>query len=472
MIDLAERVRELEAALGERDAQLAEAQERIARLERQVEKRLASLGRNSSNSSKPPSTDRGRNANRNATKGKGSKRKRGAKKGHRGSHRTLLPPERVDETVVLRPCRCGHCGRGLSKEAAGDPERHQGVELPEVRAHVTEYQLYAARCRCGRTTRAPLPEGVSRRPFGPKLVALVALLVGHYRLSRRRCVDFLSTIVGVEISLGGLSRLEQEVSAALEPAHAEALTAAQQQAVGYADETRWQQCNKTHWIWVLVTSVATVFLIRPHRDTKTAKELLGDFDGTLVADRMASYSFWAGKRQVCWAHLLRLFVAFSEAREGTFKHTVGTKLLNAGHDLFHEWHRFVDGEITRATLKRRTLPIRRAVFAALREGRDGIDAELKSKCQSLLMVQKALFTFLFVEDVEPTNNGAERALRHGVILRKLTFGSQSDRGSRFLERIFTAIETLRARGGDIFGFLHETVLAHRFANPTPSLLAA
>jgi len=462
--DADDRIRDLESQLAERD-------ERIAKLEAMVEKLRELLERNSSNSSMPPSTDRGKNPKRNAKKGK-KRGKRGAKKGHKGSHRALLPPEKVDETHERFPAACKGCGGALDATSHGDPERHQVTEIPPLRAHTTEYRLHSVECACGCVTKAELPEGVTRGAFGPTLVSFVALLTGVYRLSKRGCADALETLFGIKMSTGSVSRCEKEVSDAVKASHAEAAAAARQAATGYADETSWQQEAKTHWLWVLVTSVATVFLIRKGRTKEVAKELLGKFAGTLVSDRLKSYGFWNGPHQICWAHLIRLFTKLSESDDGTYRHRVGTRALDAIHDIYREWRRFQDGEIRRATLKRRTVDARRVILAELRFGKECGESHLGGKCRAVLEYEHALFTFLFVDDVEPTNNQAERAIRHAVILRKLSFGTQSDRGSRFLERVFTVVETLRRRDADVASFLHEAVVQHRLGRPAPSLLAA
>lgn len=480
MADLVARVRELEALLAERDEQLGELAEqlgerdaRIAKLEKQVEKLREIVTSNSSNSSKPPSTDRGKNRSREGSKGK-RKGRRGAKKGHKGTRRALVPPERLDESHDHHPDECSKCGEELTEENdVGEPYRHQTFEIPPVQIHAREDRLHSRACGdCGTVTKAQLPDDVSAKAFGPRLVAFIVLLTGVYRLSKRRTVQFLGAMFGLDISLGSISRCEAEMSDALADPHAEALEAARAESTGYVDETSWQEQNKTHWLWVMVTSVATVFLIRKHRDTATARELLGSFAGTLVADRLATYAYWDGLRQVCWAHILRLLVRFSEAAEGSFRHQVGTRALKATKTLFRQWHRYKEGEIGRSTLKRRTIEARREIVAALKFGESTVDAWLAGKCKALLEYESSFFSFIFHEGIEPTNNHAERALRHAVILRKLTFGTQSSRGSRFLERMFTVVETLRAANGNVAEFLHEAIAAKRGSKPVPSLLGA
>ncbi len=467
-----------ESELAEQNAKLiernAELEARVVELEAIVEKLRELLTSNSSNSSKPPSTDRGKNPHRNKAKGK-KKRKRGPKKGHPGAQRKLIPLEDVDEVHEHFPETCCECATPLPRQSAADPVRHQTFELPTVRPLVREDRRHSVVCpdhRCGAITTATLPAEVSAKVFGPSIVMTVALLTGMYRLSKRNVVSFMDTFFGLDISVGGVSRCEAEASEALATSHTEAMAAAQRQPTAYVDETSWQVKHKTHWLWVMVTKIATVFLIRPHRDTATAKEILGDFDGTLVADRLATYFFWDGHRQVCWAHLKRLFVRFSEAKEGTFQYNIGQRLLASMRELFAEWHRFRNGEIARTTLKRRTVRARREILSALDDGELTVDEWLSKRCENVLKYEQALFTFIFHDELEPTNNDAERALRHGVISRKLSFGTQSDRGSRFLERIFTTVETLRTRDGDVALFVHDTVAAHRRGVPGPSLLTA
>ena len=175
---------------------IAELQERVRELE-------ARLALNSTNSSKPPSSD-GPGVPRPAKKPKG--RKRGGQPGHKGHHRMLLPPDRVDEFVRHTPESCEHCGHSLvGAEEALPAQVHQVVELPAIRAEVTEHQVLCLRCpRCSGVTRKPLPEGGKR--FGPRLSALAAVLIGHYRMSRRSVTDLLGRLLDVPAPSLGRAR--------------------------------------------------------------------------------------------------------------------------------------------------------------------------------------------------------------------------------------------------------------------------
>jgi len=460
------RIAELEAALGARDAQIALLLKRIEKLEEK-------LGQNSSNSSMPPSTDRGKNPNRTpGTKSSGT-RSPGGQKGHRGTSRELLPPEQVDEFVDHAPDTCGGCGRRVPKNALVNPTRHQVIDTPRIKAPVTEHLCWAYDCPCGHTTRAPLPADVPRGVCGPRLLATIALLTGAFRLSRRNAQRALSVLFGVKIALGTLSEAEQIVSASLCVPDAQARKYVERQAVMHMDETSWRERRSGAWLWVAATKLVTVFLIAGGRGTDTAKRLLGRFSGLLVSDRLPTYGFWAmRRRQVCWAHLMRTFRSLAETPEGCVAHDIGSKLHAQAEKLFAVWYRVRDGTLTRAQFRNAMRPMRKQILALLRRGaRCGV-TKVMSRCNGIYKHRAALFTFARVEGVEPTNNQAERALRHGVILRKTSFGTHSAAGSRFLERMLTVTETLRQQRRDVLEFLVDAVHAHFAAARSPSLLPA
>jgi transposase len=164
-----------------------------AALQERVRELDARLGQTSANSSRPPSADPPQAPPR--PKAPPSGRKRGGQPGHRGACRGLLPVEQVDEVVPVVPERCRHCGQPFPETTArgrGRAWRHQVVELLPLAVRVTEYQMAVRRCAdCGKRTRASLPPGVPRRPFGARLTAVVALLSGRYRLSRREVRQLL-----------------------------------------------------------------------------------------------------------------------------------------------------------------------------------------------------------------------------------------------------------------------------------------
>lgn len=399
----------------------------------------------------------------------GKRRKRGAQPGHKPHNRPPFPPERVDRSFDVKPERCKKCGAGL---AGTDPRPHchQFAEVPDPRAVVTEHRLHALCCgKCGTVTQADLPEGVPTGAFGPKLQALVGLLTGAYRLSKRSCREFLDDVCGVTMSLGSVTACEQAVSQALAAPYQEALEFAQKQTVKGADETGWPEKGAKAYLWVLVTAMVTVFAIRARRTREVAEELLGGVVGILCTDRFSAYLYWPVRRhQFCWAHLKRRFEEFLLCEETSQR--VGRLLLAEVRLLFECWYRVRDGTDSRTAFKKLMRPVRRRVKALLQEGTACADPETAGTCRELLDYEPALWTFVFYEGVEPTTNEVERELRHGVLYRKGCFGTQSDAGSRFVERLLTARATLRRQRRSVVRFVTEACQAALVGAAPPSLL--
>jgi len=435
---------------------------RIADLERQ-------LGQNSSNSSKPPSSDPPGAKKPKPKRKKGRKRKPGGQPGHKGHTRDLLPVEEVDHVDDRRPPACAECGLKL-RGTDPEPLRHQVTEVPPVKPHVTEYRLHQLQCSCGCWTRGELPEGVPSGAFGPRLQALVALFTGGYRISKRNVVQLLSDCFGVKISVGSIKRLEADLSTALAEPVAEAQAYVQAHPHVHMDETGWRQAGRRTWLWTAVTSMVVVFALRASRGSKVAKELVGeDYRGIVISDRWSGYSWVSLKqRQICWAHLKRDFQKLVDA-EGEIE-VIGEGLQAQRRKLFKHWHRVRDGTMTRSTFRRYVTPIRAKVKALLRQGAVCPDAKIAGMCGEILKVEQAMWTFVRVDGVEPTNNPAELALRHAVIWRKTSFGTQSDAGSEFVERVLTAVGTLRAQGRNVLDYLAETCSNALRSVPAPSLL--
>jgi transposase len=264
------------------------AQTLIRILQEHIRDLEARLGQNSSNSSCPPSTDPPQAPHRQKALATG--RKRGGQRGHRGAYRALLPVDQVDEVVAVVPELCRHCREPLPEGAGRYHSRvwqHQVVELLPLAVRVTEYQMAVRRClSCGKRTRADLPPGVSRRPFGARLTAVVALLSGRYRLSRREVRQLLQDLWQVRVSLGVVVRQEQAQSAALALIVEEARAAVQQADAANVDETGWREDKQRAWLWTAVTGALTVFVIEHSRGGAAVDALLGaDFAGIVGSDR-------------------------------------------------------------------------------------------------------------------------------------------------------------------------------------------
>jgi len=380
--------------------------------------------------------------------------------------------EEVDEVVVLKPEQCQGCHAPLAGEDAS-PFRHQVIEIPPIKPVITEYQWQQLVCSaCGATTRAPWPAGVPSGTYGPRVHATVALCTGSYRLSKRTTGQVLDNLFGVPMSVGTISQSEKATTEVVAEPVEEARTYVHAQRVAHLDETSWRQGDQRAWLWVAVTSLVTVFLIRMSRGGQVARELLGEhFSGILVTDRYSAYNWYPVRwRQVCWAHLLRDFEAIRG--RGGASEEIGAALLAKAHQMFRWWHRVCEGTLQRSTFRAYMRPLSREVEHLLEAGsRCGVSAT-EGMCHEILKRREALWTFVQVEGVEPTNNAAERAIRPGVQRRKISFGTQSEEGSRFVESMMTVVATLKQQKRDILAYLtaaHEAALRGEAA---PSLLPA
>jgi transposase len=467
-----------DADLAARDADLAGERDRRAELEAQVAKLTETvrelqelMGRNSGNSNKPPSSDPPGARKVQKKKLKGGRR--GGQKGHRGSHRMLVPVEQVDEFVELYPPECESCWEPLPKTADSFAKRYQYTELEPLAAHVTEYRRHAVVCPCcSYKTRAAYDSAVIPRfSFGPRLMAVVAMLTGVYHLSRRETTRLLWELLGVRMSLGAVSAIEKRVSDSVAPAVDEVVEEARKAAIKHGDGTSWLRAGVMISLWVLATAAVTVFKILPNGQADTLRvDLFGRLCGILVSDRATALKFWVMKRrQICWAHLARKFVSFSE-RDGPAG-TIGKELLEYTRLLFDYWSMFKRGQLDRATFIARMAPVRPQVEALIERAVAADIKGLSGSCEDVLDHREALWTFVERDGVEPTNNHAECELRSFVLWRRRSFGSQSERGDRFAERVMTIAHTARKQGRDVLAFLTECCALRPAGMPAPSLLA-
>jgi transposase len=353
------------------------------------------------------------------------------------------------------------------------PFRHQVIEIPPIQPVVTEYHWHQLVCAgCGEVTRAPWPEGVPSGTYGPRVQATVALYTGAYRLSKRTTQQMMEEVLGVPMSVGTIGPLEQATTAAVAAPVEEARTYVQAQAVAHLDETSWRQGDKRAWLWVAVTSLVTVFVVRLSRGGQVARELLGEsFSGILVTDRYSAYNWYPVRwRQLCWAHLLRDFEAMHD--RGGCSREIGDALLTQAHQMFTWWHRVREGTLQRSTFRSYMTPLRREVERLLDVGsRCGVPTTAGT-CRDILKRRQALWTFVQVAGVEPTNNTAERAIRPGVLWRKGSFGTQSAAGSCFVESMLTVVTTLKQQQRNVLEYLTAACEAALRGEAAPSLLPA
>lgn len=473
----AERLVQQEQEIGELKQQLAELQAKIENLSEQNQQ-------NSSNSSIAPSSDPPSAPKRRGKKPSG--RKRGGQPGHEGHSRPLYAVAECQSVIDHYPEQCPCCRGQLHGEDA-NPYRHQVVDLPPIAPIVVEHRLHQRVCKlCGKATRAELPQGVCQTGYGPRVVAITALLSGLYRHSQRMVQSAMQDLFGVCISLGTVNRLRQEASAAVASPVAKTQEYVQQQLVVGADETSFAQGNadrgnpdqRTAWLWVVVTPLVTCFQVLLSRSQAAAQTLLGTtFGGILISDRHSSYN-WVelSRRQLCWAHLKRDFIKISE--QPGVSGQLGEALVKQQEKLFELWHRVRDGTCGRDQFIDAVYKIREQVKALLPEGADyKIGSQEKTPlaktvrtCRQLLKVEPAMWLFVTVEGVEPTNNAAERAIRPAVLWRRSSFGTQSVAGSTFVARMLTVVTTLRSQRRSVLEYLTDACLAARYGQPAPCLL--
>lgn len=441
---------------------LQQALKRIGELE-------ARVNQNSSNSSKPPSSDP---PSTPRTPKEKSGRKPGGQPGHKKHERALLPPDKVE---IFKPESCGGCGDRLDG-VDQEPRRHQVLEIPELRATVIEYQSYALCCeRCGTTTRGEFPRHVPVRGFGPRFTALVAVLTGRFRLSKRLTAEMFSEILGTRVSTGSICNLEQEMRDALLEPVSEAREHIKTAPVVHMDETGWFEGPENGrsaraWLWLATTASVAVFLISPSRGAKVARSMLGaNFAGLLGSDRWSGYAWVdAARRQLCWSHLIRDFTAWKEL--GHEAGAIGTKLLKQVVPICSLWKAARDKRVSEEDFAAKMKVVERAVIRLLKTAESC--PEIAGTAKEILKVRSGLFTFARNLLIEPTNNCAERAVRGPVMWRKTSFGTHSADGSRYAESILTAVTTLRLQKRPILPFLAECYSAWLEDRAAPTLLPA
>jgi transposase len=405
---------------------------------------------------------------------KPSGRKPGGQPGHPPHLKQVLPSERVNRVVTYLPQRCVHCDTPLSKEPSPEDPRptiHQVAELPALAAEITEHQGHARTCPCcGRLTWAKVPDEVRAYSVGPRLTAVLSYFAGSHGVSKRGVEEISEAVFEAPIALGTVANLEQEMSAALAPAHKEAVAAVREAPVKYVDETGWKQRRRKRWLWVAASTTVVVFLIDVFRNVTALRKLIGPrLRGTLCSDRWRAYDHVELlKRQVCWAHLKRNWEKMEE-RGGKAK-VIAQGCLGVQRRVFEQWHLFRGGGCSHAQMDDRMAALMLELHALLEQGLRCRDRKTKRFCDRLLEVYPALWTFVVVEGVEPTNNHAERVQRRAVLWRRRSFGCQSASGCRFVERILTVVQTLRLQQRSVLRFLYEAICAHRSGCQGPTLV--
>ncbi len=466
-------IERLQKQVAERDQRIADAEKQIADLERQ----LAARQKNSTNSSKPPSSDGLAGSSRQRGRRKKSKRKPGGQKGHPGHHRPLAPPEQVQEVRPVLPVECKHCGQSLPQQldqiqTVGEAQRHQVTELPPIQSYVIEYQCPKVVCpACGEGTRAPLPEE-AQGDFGPQLMALIAYLTIYCRMPRRVVEAFLEHVLGIAMSLGSTQKCWEQASAAVAQPCQELEQQLKNEPVLNSDETGWRNNGEKRYLWALVASTFVFYTVAKTRSSAVLMHLLGAvFAGILCSERFSAYfKYHKGLSQLCWAHLKRNILGIQDFAKTTDAERFCRDALALYARLFRLWRKFQGSLIDRDQLIARSIPLQKRWFALAEQYLDSDDKEVRNLATSLFQHCGRLFTFIEHPGVEPTNNCVEQALRIAVQLRKIIFGNRSAQGEVATARLLTVTQTCRMQGRNALDYLTEAIVRYRRHQPVPSLL--
>jgi transposase len=407
---------------------------------------------NSNNSSQPPSQDL-KSKKKKKHQRPPSGRPSGGQVGHPGHFRKMLESSEVDAIVT---CKISHeCLCGGKIEETGEYRRHQVFELPEIEMNVTEYQLMKGICNCCQKRHvARLPEGVTWGFTGPRLTSFMTDMVTSYNLSRRELQDFLKNHFHFDLSLGVVFKKQRIVNEILKAPVEEIKEEVHTSSFVNMDETGHSRDGEREWVWAALTAHVAYFLILASRGKKALNKFMGSFKGIVISDRYSAYNiFGSSRRQLCWAHLKRDFTRISEKSDGVAAR-IGHELLYEEAELFKLWGLFKRGEITRKELQRKYLPIRKRLGECLERGSyTAPQLRVAKFCQNLLKDFDALWTFIEVENLEPTNNHAERGLRHLVIWRKKYFATRSDYGTEYVARTASFRKTCKLQSKNPFELL-------------------
>ena len=423
------------------------------------------------NSSIPPSTQHPHSKETAQPKKpkSGNRKQRGGQPGHRRATRSLVPTDECDNVEVLRPTACRKCKTALKGD---DPEplRHQIIELPVIKPIVTEYQRHRLICDgCGTQSCASLPAYVPTGQCGPRLAAFTGLLMGHFRQSKRRAASFLGDLLNVPCSAGWTVKIQNIVSDALAEPYEQLRKELENQKQLFVDESPTKQHPSKAWLWVAVAPLFAVFGIFLSRKRDALKALVGNYSDVIInCDRAKMY--FDGKRlQWCWSHLKRDLQKLIDKPDRQIKR-LGHDLMRQQRQLFEKWRSYKANELSWSSFQEAIAPIREEFESLLLRGQFSGNSALIGICKELLKHRAWLWTFTEIQGIEPTNNAAERALRPAVIYRKLSFGTQSAAGSRFIERMLTVSETCRIQNRSPYQYLVRAMEAHFAKRSPPSLL--
>ena len=447
----------------ESQSKVIESQNRkIEELSKKVEELTEKLNTNSRNSSKSPSSDPYRSKKKKNLKPK----KKGPKFGHKGFFRKLFSKKKVSFHKDVFPKKCPKCGK---KEFHSIKiEKRQVTELPEITPEVSQYNIHTCECKnCKEKIKAKIPKK-AKLLFGPRLMSFISLVTGEMTISKRKLKRLLEYF-NIPISLGSIVNVQKLAGKISKNSHEKILEHIRKQKSVHSDETPWKTLNKKEWLWVASTKDSVAFKIAKFRNQEVFNKLFKGYKGILNSDRCPTYNAHKGKRQSCLAHIFRDFTKISERTNS--EGIIGKRLKEELDCVFKSWNHFKEKLITRkelqCILEVKNIP---AIKALLFIGSLLKNTKTGRTCANLLKNFSFLWTFIYEEGVEPTNNLAERDLRPAVIWRKLSFGTQSEEGKKYVEKILSIIGTMKKQEKNVFDYLTKCFRAHIRASPIPNPL--
>lgn len=474
-------IQELRDVIAVQAAQIEKLSQRVAELELE----LAKAKKDSSTSSKPPSSDITKPKPKQSKPGRRRKPRKGAQPGHQQHLRQPLPPERVDETIDYEIN--DHDVQRLGLTPTGQFDVIQHIELPESPVIVTEHRLAEYQDADGNLYLPDCPE-LKGPIFGPRLLATIGWLksVGHCSYSTVE--TWMEDVLQVPVSRGYLAKLcTGTISESLETAYEELVAAIPHQEQLGSDETSIKDNGKKHWIWCITAAAFSVFHIAKTRSREVLEKLVGpEFAGYLNFDYFSAncsfaWNYWI-KAQYCWAHLIR-DIRFLEKHPDRKTKAWAEQLLDRSRRLFSAWHR--RDTMTAEGFHRSMITHRDRFLELVRQPPSAKEAKnlaARFAIVEYLDAQTAetrqydlsqdYFRFMFAEGVEPTNNHNEQQIRHCVIDRRITQGTRGAAGQRYHERMWTAIATCKKQNRNFFSYLHNSIAAKLQNQPAPSLLTA
>ena len=440
--------------------------------------KLATAPQDSTTSHRPPSSD-GFKKKRGAIKRGSSGRKPGGQKGHRGITRRNVPPSEVTATIAHKPEACEQCETSFTEQHPSVPvERRQVWEIPEIKPLVQEHVFYQTTCDCGHPTRLPVPEWIYSG-MGENLQAHLAYLTAEAKLARRSLQTVLADVFHVPLGLGTIQNRLENTSEILKPvcdALENELPKSRHGGIVNIDETSYPHNKKLAWLWVFVTSTFAFFTLQASRGSQVLRKVLGErYDGIIICDRFSAYVKYhkdrvCGLIQLCWAHIIRDIKALGNELAVESDQIFSVVMRKRIGTVFRLWYAHKQGKISRPQLIAAAEPLMAEMRAFVENNRRHRAPEVAKFNRQLLKRWDSLFTFIYHEGVEPTNNLAERLIRPGVQTRKISYCTRSENGQLLRARLLTVSQTCRIQQRNALDFYRAAIHAHRCNLTMPSLL--